>query len=75
MNNPQRGKWYKFNDTDVQAFDMTDTALEEECFGGTYKAKVYEQCERRHLLSLEPFTLADPGVREGRIRYCFKTHH
>ena len=45
MSNPGKGKWYKFNDTDVEAFEMTDAALEEECFGGTYKAKVYEQCE------------------------------
>ena len=45
MSNPGKGKWYKFNDTDVEAFEMTEQALEEECFGGTYKAKVYEQCK------------------------------
>ena len=44
MSNPTHGRWYKFNDTDVQCFDMNDSALEQECFGGTYKAKVYEQC-------------------------------
>ena len=44
MSNPTHGKWYKFNDTDVQCFDMSDAALEQECFGGSYKAKVYEQC-------------------------------
>ena len=44
MSNPTHGKWYKFNDTDVQCFDMSDATLEQECFGGSYKAKVYEQC-------------------------------
>ena len=24
---------------------MTDSSVEAECFGGTYKAKVYEQCK------------------------------
>ncbi|ELT87807.1 hypothetical protein CAPTEDRAFT_215538 [Capitella teleta] len=42
MNNPNRGKWYKFNDTVVDEFEMTESALEAECFGGTYKAKVYD---------------------------------
>ena len=43
MNNPSKGKWYKFNDTVVEEFEMTDAALEAECFGGKYKAKVYDQ--------------------------------
>ena len=43
MRNPGKGKWYKFNDTVVQEFEMNDSALEAECFGGKYKAKVYDQ--------------------------------
>ncbi|XP_052775472.1 ubiquitin carboxyl-terminal hydrolase 24-like isoform X3 [Mya arenaria] len=43
LNNNNKGKWFKFNDTVVEEFDMTDAAIEAECFGGTYKAKVYEQ--------------------------------
>ncbi len=30
MNNPSKGKWYKFNDTVVEEFEMTDAALEAE---------------------------------------------
>ena len=45
MSNPTKGKWFKFNDTDVEEFDMTDSSIETECFGGTYKTKVFEQCK------------------------------
>lgn len=44
LNNNNKGKWFKFNDTVVEEFEMTDAAVEAECFGGTYKAKVYDQC-------------------------------
>lgn len=37
-----RNRWLKFNDTTVEEFDMNDTTLEAECFGGTYKAKSYD---------------------------------
>ena len=30
-------KWFKFNDTSVDHFDMTDDALAAECFGGSFK--------------------------------------
>lgn len=50
MTNPNKGKWYRFNDTVVEEFEMTDANLEAECFGGKYKAKVYDnsknQCAR-----------------------------
>ena len=42
LNNNNKGKWFKFNDTVVEEFEMSDTTLEAECFGGTYKAKVYD---------------------------------
>ncbi|XP_059140581.1 ubiquitin carboxyl-terminal hydrolase 24-like isoform X2 [Physella acuta] len=42
VTNPNKGKWFKFNDTVVEEFDMNDVTVEEECFGGTYKAKVYD---------------------------------
>ncbi|XP_072038377.1 ubiquitin carboxyl-terminal hydrolase 24-like [Amphiura filiformis] len=35
--NSTRGTWYKFNDTSVREYKMTETALEEECFGGNHK--------------------------------------
>uniref|UniRef100_A0A2C9KAF6 Ubiquitinyl hydrolase 1 n=1 Tax=Biomphalaria glabrata TaxID=6526 RepID=A0A2C9KAF6_BIOGL len=42
ITNPNKGKWFKFNDTVVEEFDMNDVTVEQECFGGTYKAKVYD---------------------------------
>ena len=42
LNNNNKGKWFKFNDTIVEEFEMSDAMLEAECFGGTYKAKVYD---------------------------------
>ncbi|XP_064415907.1 ubiquitin carboxyl-terminal hydrolase 24 isoform X2 [Latimeria chalumnae] len=36
-------KWYKFNDTVVEEFDLNDETLEYECFGGEYRPKVYDQ--------------------------------
>ncbi|GCB74652.1 hypothetical protein scyTo_0003743, partial [Scyliorhinus torazame] len=38
-----KGKWYKFNDTVVEEFDLNDETLEFECFGGEYRPKVYDQ--------------------------------
>ncbi|KAH9492249.1 Ubiquitin carboxyl-terminal hydrolase 24 [Bulinus truncatus] len=42
LTNPNKGKWFKFNDTLVEEFDLNDVTVEQECFGGTYKAKVYD---------------------------------
>ena len=47
LTNPNKGKWFKFNDTFVEEFDMNDATVEQECFGGTYKAKVYDSCKSR----------------------------
>eukprot|EP00095_Tigriopus_kingsejongensis_P003305 maker-scaffold355_size198070-snap-gene-0.39 protein:Tk03305 transcript:maker-scaffold355_size198070-snap-gene-0.39-mRNA-1 annotation:"ubiquitin carboxyl-terminal hydrolase 24 isoform x8" len=33
------GKWFKFNDTTVEEFDMNTDSLTTECFGGNYKVK------------------------------------
>ena len=44
MNNPNKGKWYRFNDTTVEEFEMNEESLESECFGGKYKAKIYDTC-------------------------------
>ncbi|KAM5148138.1 ubiquitin carboxyl-terminal hydrolase 24 [Mantella aurantiaca] len=38
-----KSKWYKFNDTVVEEFDLTDETIEYECFGGEYRPKVYDQ--------------------------------
>ncbi|XP_046339329.2 ubiquitin carboxyl-terminal hydrolase 24-like isoform X2 [Haliotis rufescens] len=43
LTNSNKGKWFKFNDTIVEEFYMNDSSLEQECFGGSYKAKVYDQ--------------------------------
>lgn len=42
-----KGKWYKFNDTVVEEFELTDETLEYECFGGEYRPKVYDQCKQK----------------------------
>uniref|UniRef100_T1IKX5 ubiquitinyl hydrolase 1 n=1 Tax=Strigamia maritima TaxID=126957 RepID=T1IKX5_STRMM len=34
--NSNRGKWFKFNDTSVEEFDMNDMTLEAECFASSY---------------------------------------
>ena len=39
VTNRNKNKWFKFNDTTVEEFEMTDEALTAECFGGTYKVK------------------------------------
>lgn len=41
-NPTSRSRWFKFNDTTVEEFEMNDATLEAECFGGTYKAKAYD---------------------------------
>lgn len=46
--NGTKEKWYKFNDTIVEEFDMNEDTLEAECFGGTYKATVYDTGEMTH---------------------------
>ena len=48
MDNPSKGKWFKFNDTVVEEFEMTDANLEAECFGGYYKTKVYDQGDKEN---------------------------
>ncbi|CAL4149746.1 unnamed protein product, partial [Meganyctiphanes norvegica] len=40
ITNPNNGCWFKYNDTTIEPVEMTDALLEQECFGGTYKAKV-----------------------------------
>jgi hypothetical protein len=47
MTNSSKGKWYRFNDISVEEFEMTEEALESECFGGKYKAKVFDTCKER----------------------------
>ncbi|KAM9326707.1 ubiquitin carboxyl-terminal hydrolase 24 [Gastrophryne carolinensis] len=39
----RKSKWYKFNDTVVEEFDLNDETIEYECFGGEYRPKVYDQ--------------------------------
>ena len=58
MNNPRKGKWFKFNDTVVEEFEMNEAALENECFGGNYKAKVFDQ-SMLMCLSWRLFTVFD----------------
>ncbi|XP_062568779.1 ubiquitin carboxyl-terminal hydrolase 24-like [Saccostrea cucullata] len=55
MSNPEKGKWFKFNDTVVEEFEMTEESIESECFGGSYKAKI-----------IEPTTSSLP---DERVRY------
>lgn len=58
---------------------MNDANLEAECFGGTYKAKVYDQCrftlphEHRSLLCYRTlnviFVIIASSYPEERLRY------
>ena len=48
IENTNKGKWFKFNDTVVEEFEMSEGALEAECFGGKYKARVYDQCKCKY---------------------------
>ncbi|UJR33560.1 hypothetical protein I4U23_020999 [Adineta vaga] len=34
-----RNQWYRFNDTNVEEIQLTEQMLEEECFGGTFRAQ------------------------------------
>ncbi|KAF2363147.1 Peptidase C19 ubiquitin carboxyl-terminal hydrolase [Trinorchestia longiramus] len=38
LTNPNKGRWFKFNDTTVEAVEMTQAMLEHEFFGGQYTA-------------------------------------
>ena len=38
-NTKRNNKWFKFNDTTVEEFEMTEETLKTECFGGEYKVK------------------------------------
>ncbi|XP_071490931.1 ubiquitin carboxyl-terminal hydrolase 24-like [Diadema antillarum] len=42
ITNISKGKWFRFNDTQVEEFIMTDTRLEEECFGGAFRVRSCE---------------------------------
>jgi len=42
VTNANKNKWFKFNDTTVEGFEMTDENLEAECFGGKFKVKKKE---------------------------------
>ena len=42
VTNVNKNKWFKFNDTTVESFEMSDENLEAECFGGKFKVKKKE---------------------------------
>ena len=42
VTNPNKNKWFKFNDTSVEEFEMNDENLKAECFGGKFKVKKKE---------------------------------
>ncbi|CAK8688756.1 unnamed protein product [Clavelina lepadiformis] len=80
--NPHHGRWFKFNDTNVEEFEMTEQSLEEECFGGTFTSKVYERGipydEERlrywnaYLLFYEKVPEIQPN-RKGRVSFMKQT--
>ena len=37
LTNRNKNRWFKFNDTTVEEFEMTDEKIMSECFGGSYK--------------------------------------
>ena len=40
--NANKNKWFKFNDTSVEEFEMNEENLKAECFGGKFKVKKKE---------------------------------
>ena len=42
VTNANKNKWFKFNDTNVEEFEMTEENLKAECFGGKFKVKKKE---------------------------------
>ena len=42
VTNVNKNKWFKFNDTNVEEFEMTEENLKAECFGGKFKVKKKE---------------------------------
>ena len=42
VTNANKNKWFKFNDTSVEEFEMNDESLKAECFGGKFKVKKKE---------------------------------
>jgi ubiquitin carboxyl-terminal hydrolase 9/24 len=39
LTNRNKNRWFKFNDTTVEEFEMTDEKMMNECFGGSYKVQ------------------------------------
>lgn len=49
-------RWIKFNDNLVEECHLTDEVLQNECFGGEYKAKFYD-VQGWWCLSVVPYSL------------------
>ncbi|OXB64566.1 hypothetical protein ASZ78_016018 [Callipepla squamata] len=75
-----KGKWYKFNDTVVEEFDLTDETLEYECFGGEYRPKVYDQSKAFYftgghnpfiygIILIKPYLLLNSMVRDENLKF------
>lgn len=60
-----KGKWYKFNDTVVEEFELNDETLEYECFGGEYRPKVYDQCKYAFGTSFITFCYISNYLKSG----------
>lgn len=74
LTNNQRGKWFKFNDNIVEEFEMSETTLEAECFGGTYKAKIYDQCKTILLLTI-CFVMYTLSLQNCFLKYTLNLKH
>lgn len=61
ITNTSYGKWFKFNDTTVEEFNMTEEAMATECFGGRYKVTTSEYSKYTNMLfnfcNVSPFSL------------------
>ena len=47
MGNGNYGKWFKFNDTNVEEVEMSDQLIESEWFGGRYTMR--NESKRKYL--------------------------
>lgn len=60
-----KNRWFKFNDTTVEDFEMTDENIMNECFGGSYKvaaAVTLNRAKHCYLLCEEYQSTARPLI-------------
>lgn len=65
-------RWLKFNDTLVEEFDLNDSTLESECFGGALKTTNPDSCKQNSFCALSTHALISPvqgSHPDSRVRH------